>query len=257
MMGVFIVQGRGIWVSEGEMTQDRKTGGGIVQKEEVSRNDALNDYSEPNPEAMEWVKAGHKLEDEGKFKEAIEAFHKATLCDQNCALAYWGLWNSYSELGNPYESRHALAQAIAIEDRNEARRKSSGPGQLKNSIESDFNAGNLNHALENCDTFISGNPSDGEVWFIKGCCHLEQGDLDSSIGAFQKAVELDPGHFYAQNNLGVALGRSGRNQDAARALRQALSQCSAEEFEHFIVESNFEKAGTGKEGIPLDLIVPE
>jgi len=239
------------------MTHDTKPGGGVVQKEDISGDDPTREKSEPNPEAMEWVKTGHKLEDEGKFKEAIEAFFKATLCDQNCALAYWGLWNSYSELGNPYESRHALAQAIAIEDRNEARRKSSGPGQLKNSIESDFNAGNLDHALESCDTFISGDPSDGEVWFIKGCCHLEQEDMDSSIGAFQKAVELDPGHFYALNNLGVALGRSGRIQDATIALTQALSQCSAEEFEHFIVESNFEKVGTGKEGTPLDLIVLE
>ncbi len=49
-----------------------------------------------------------------------------------------------------------------------------------------------------------------------------QGDLDSAITSYQKALEIKPDHLGAYNNLGITLGRQGKFQAASVYLRKAL-----------------------------------
>jgi len=60
-----------------------------------------------------------------------------------------------------------------------------------------------------------------------GVLALEAGETQEAERCFRRAVELDPGYADAVNNLGVALERQGRADEAraryeeARALRAA------------------------------------
>ena len=52
---------------------------------------------------------------------------------------------------------------------------------------------------------------------------LEQGRFDEALSWLRKAVEINPRHAGAQNNLGIALARGNLPADAARHFRAALA----------------------------------
>jgi hypothetical protein len=51
-----------------------------------------------NPKALKWLNIGHDLESNGKYQEAMGAYHKSLLYDNKYPDAYLGIWNSNSEL---------------------------------------------------------------------------------------------------------------------------------------------------------------
>jgi Tfp pilus assembly protein PilF len=217
---------------------------------------------EPNQEALKWVKIGQTLENEEKYQEAITAFYKALDYDHNCSTAYWGLWHSYSQLGNPYESKDAYYQAIAIDDRNAAekqtdedKRKAEDPELLKRSIQANFDSGNWTSALETCEKYISLYPSVAEIWFIKGCCFFEKMEYDKAIVSFQKTVEINPHHYYAFNDLGVSLGKIGKNNAATDAFDKALSNVPSGMFESGLIQSNLQTSKILPEGRVQDNLI--
>jgi tetratricopeptide (TPR) repeat protein len=66
----------------------------------------------------------------------------------------------------------------------------------------------------------SANP---QAWFDLGFAQSHQGKTTGAVAAYKKAVALDPKWFEAQQNLGLALAKSGDLPAAAAALRTAVT----------------------------------
>jgi tetratricopeptide (TPR) repeat protein len=66
----------------------------------------------------------------------------------------------------------------------------------------------------------SGNP---QAWFDLGFAQSHQGKTADAIAAYKKATQLDPKWFEAQQNLGLALAKSGDLTAAASALKIAVT----------------------------------
>ncbi len=54
-----------------------------------------------------------------------------------------------------------------------------------------------------------------------GSLLLEKGDVDAAIAHYRRAIARDGDYVLAHQNLGVALKRAGRLDEAVRALREA------------------------------------
>ncbi|MBN1772133.1 MAG: tetratricopeptide repeat protein [Deltaproteobacteria bacterium] len=64
------------------------------------------------------------------------------------------------------------------------------------------------------------NPDFAEAWNNLGYLRLRQGDPEEAVGAFEESLRTDPGQLDARYNLVLALGLTGRDDDAwEQALR--------------------------------------
>ena len=62
-----------------------------------------------------------------------------------------------------------------------------------------------------------------QAWFDLGFAQSHQGKTTEAIAAYKKATQLDPKWFEAQQNLGLALAKSGDLTAAAAALKIAVT----------------------------------
>lgn len=80
------------------------------------------------------------------------------------------------------------------------------------------------------------DPAMSDAWLLLGILRAEQRDLPGAIGAYQKAIEGDPGSQQAHYRLAQAYQRSGEKEQAEKeiATYEALSKQSAaqEDREH-------------------------
>lgn len=63
-----------------------------------------------------------------------------------------------------------------------------------------------------------------ESYYDEGLTASMKGDMAHAIGYFQKAIQLDRGFLAAQHQLGRALSRIGRNEEAVGLLREVVSR---------------------------------
>ncbi len=82
--------------------------------------------------------------------------------------------------------------------------------------------GALAEAAELCGQACAIAPEVGLAWYNQGLIERRRGHLPQAITAYRRALELDPQHAEAQQNLGAALLLSGDIAAARGAFRQAL-----------------------------------
>ncbi|HZS26230.1 MAG TPA: tetratricopeptide repeat protein [Candidatus Angelobacter sp.] len=78
-------------------------------------------------------------------------------------------------------------------------------------------------AEEKLQTLVSTQNDNPQAWFDLGFAQARLGQTADSITAYRKAAELSPKWFEAQQNLGLALAKSGDLSGAAAALRIAVT----------------------------------
>ncbi|HKR94357.1 MAG TPA: tetratricopeptide repeat protein, partial [Candidatus Angelobacter sp.] len=78
-------------------------------------------------------------------------------------------------------------------------------------------------AEEKLQALVSKQNDNPQAWFDLGFAQARLGQTADSITAYRKAAELSPKWFEAQQNLGLALAKSGDLSGAAAALRIAAT----------------------------------
>ena len=153
---------------------------------------------------------GLLLKQEGKQKEAIDAFDTAISVDPNLASALWNLsdllWSRSESLdkadallvrafanGLPEGTKYLIGRAIGYQ-RN---------GQLDRSISL------LNQAA-------AAKPNEPEVWLFRGRYRVERGECAGAVDDFRQAARLTPDSAAVYASLGLAELCAG-NTAAARA----------------------------------------
>lgn len=71
--------------------------------------------------------------------------------------------------------------------------------------------------------FLTGNYDNAMAWYVAGLCALKREALFNGIACIEKALAIDPKIAEAHQNLGVALSRIGRFEEAIAHWRDAIS----------------------------------
>lgn len=78
-------------------------------------------------------------------------------------------------------------------------------------------------AEEKLQAIVTQQADNPQAWFDLGFAQSHQGKTSDAIAAYKKAAQLDSKWFEAQQNLGLALARSGDLDSAAGALKIAIT----------------------------------
>lgn len=71
--------------------------------------------------------------------------------------------------------------------------------------------------------FLIGNYGNAHAWYVAGLCALKREALFNGVACIEKALAIDPKIAEAHQNLGVALSRIGRFEEAIAHWRDAIA----------------------------------
>ena len=86
-----------------------------------------------------------------------------------------------------------------------------------------YNKGNLKEVVERAEVLTKQYPKVFVIWNLLGAGATKLGKLDQAIGAFKKAITLNPQHHEAYNNLGNAFSSQRKLDEAIEAFNKAIS----------------------------------
>ena len=113
----------------------------------------------------------------------------------------------------------AIADRVVVREAGQHWQAESGQYLL--AFDGDPEAGSLS-VIEKSTALAPGPIPDAP--FAEGVA-LEDDDADAAIGAYERAIEIDPMHLDARINLGRLLHDAGRVQQAGRVYREAIKTC--------------------------------
>jgi len=74
--------------------------------------------------------------------------------------------------------------------------------------------------------------------YLSGNASFRDGDFEEAVVAFRKSVELDPGYGYAQANLGIALAKTRRFEEAIAAFTRCIDGPFGSGADRFVFHVN-------------------
>jgi tetratricopeptide (TPR) repeat protein len=80
----------------------------------------------------------------------------------------------------------------------------------------------LDLALEILDATVELAPDDAEAWHRRATVHYLQKDYELALVDLRHALDIDPKHYNAINDLGAELQALGAKKEALQAYRKAL-----------------------------------
>ena len=81
----------------------------------------------------------------------------------------------------------------------------------------------LDLGLEILDATVDMAPDEAEAWHLRAKVHYLQKDYALAIADLKHALDRDPNHFGAMNDLGVAYEAIGAKKEALEAYRKAIA----------------------------------
>jgi len=85
-----------------------------------------------------------------------------------------------------------------------------------------LNAGNTGAAIPLFDRAVELDPHHKQAWNDLGLANLRAGKLDDATAAFRKQLEINPADEHANDYLGLALERQNKDAEAATAFRKQI-----------------------------------
>jgi tetratricopeptide (TPR) repeat protein len=83
-------------------------------------------------------------------------------------------------------------------------------------------AGDHTAAVQSLEKAIDTYPAYTEAYALLGNCQECINRLDDAVAAYDKALQLDPGHADAWFNKGMLLKKRGMNQEAAQCIEKSM-----------------------------------
>lgn len=127
----------------------------------------------------------------------------------------------YEQLGKAHDAEEAAPITQAIE--NLWRTTGSATVDLLMSRAARFTKeSDLDLALEILDATADMAPEEAEVWYLRAKVHYRQKQYEMALADLKRALDRDPKHYRALEDLGLVLEALGTKTEALEAYRQAL-----------------------------------
>jgi len=175
-----------------------------------------------DPEAVAAYDQGKQLVAEGRFKEAVAAFNRASQIDVGWAEPFIGKGDALKELGDYVPAAAAYTSALTANQNSVEAYNGRGEAMLElqqiDAAMQDFSAAleldpgnaevlsNVGHVLANfsrdpvqairrLDDALALNPDDARAYRDRGYAHVLLREVDKAQADMQKAIELAPDDF--------------------------------------------------------------
>ena len=159
---------------------------------------------------------GLLLKQQGKQKEAIEAFDTALVVDPNLASALWNL----SDL--LYARNESLDKSDALLIRAFANGLPEGTRFLIGRAIAYQRNGRVDRSISLLGQAAAARPQDPEVWLFRGRYRVEQGDCAAAIGDFRRAARFAPANPAVYASQGLAELCAGDSRAARASFERSL-----------------------------------
>jgi tetratricopeptide (TPR) repeat protein len=156
------------------------------------------------------------LKQQGRKKEAIDAFDNALAVDPNLASAAWNL----SDL--LFAENQSLDKSDALLVRAFAHGLPEGTKFLIGRAIGYQRNGMIDRSIRLLDQAAAARPDEPEVWAFRGRYRVEKGDCDGAIGDFQRAAQLTPQSAAVFASLGLAQACAGRDAASRASFQRSL-----------------------------------
>lgn len=188
----------------------------------VPYRQAIDRHQNQVDAAVSWNNLGNIFQAQEKHEEAIAAYRRAIELRPTYALPWDSLGDVYRSLNQPQEAMAAYEQAIQLDPGyawpyHNLAVVHSGQQSFESALALYENA--IERHVNNQDRAVS--------WNNLGKAYHALGRLDDAIGAYGRAIELDPAYGWSYNNLGVAYARRGAYDTAINLYRQAIERHTA------------------------------
>lgn len=155
------------------------------------------------------------LEDVDRVDEAMTEYETVVDADPLNADAWNNLANLYGRLLRPDDAIKAYHKALGAKP---------GLTIAKVNLAKRLLAGrrDIDEAIRWLESAAEDNPGDPVLTNTLGTAYGVKGNLSAAIEQFEKAIAVAPDYVDAHRNLGVALQKSGRLEEAHRVLSKAV-----------------------------------
>ena len=186
-------------------------------------------------DAFKWNDKGNVFFNQGEFDEAINAYNKASQLDPSFGMPYGNLALTYLTQGQYAEAILLYQRSIELLDSDKDRAISwNGLGNAYRCINDYTNALAAYQKAAELDpetagmrdgtnNFQSGvSPRNAQAWDDLGELFLKMGSFDEAIGAFQKAIELEPEAGRSYGNLAYAFVSQSKYKEAVPLYEKSI-----------------------------------
>jgi tetratricopeptide (TPR) repeat protein len=149
----------------------------------------------------------------GELDTARDAMHRAIEIDAHAVRAFVNLSRIENDRRDPSAALDAADRAIALAPED--------PTAIYQRARSLRNLGRVDDAVASLTECLGRRPDYGHALNLLGLIHLDRGESGPAVDAFESAAALEPSLAYLQRNLGLALDRAGRTEEALVAYQRA------------------------------------
>lgn len=159
---------------------------------------------------------GLLLKQQGKQKEAIEAFDTAISVDPNLASALWNLSDLLWARGESIDKSDALLVRAFANGLPEGTKFLIGRaiGYQRN--------GQIDRSVALLNQAAAAKPNDPEVWLFRGRYRVERGECAGAVDDIQQAARLTPDNAAVFASLGLAQLCAGNSSAARTSFQKSL-----------------------------------
>ena len=177
---------------------------------------AVDAHLEANPDdASAWNSKGVLLAKMESFGEALRSLDRAIRLNPDLTEAHVNRGRVLLALGpdKAHEALKSLDHALRIEPEN---------GMALYDKASALRAlGRTDEELACYKSLVKKNPKEWRIWMRMGDITLEEGQFDSAIGNYDKALELDPNLVPALIHRAIALSMMEKWKEAIKSVQSA------------------------------------
>jgi len=86
-----------------------------------------------------------------------------------------------------------------------------------------YSNGQIQQALDACDSLITGYPNEAMLYNISGVCYAGLGQLETAVKCYEQALAIKSDYAEAHSNLGITLKELGQLEAAVKHYKHALT----------------------------------
>jgi tetratricopeptide (TPR) repeat protein len=156
----------------------------------------------------------------GHLSDALESYRQAEALDPNNAEVFYERGLAYRNHGRFADAARDFKRAYELDPAREnalelAREMAVAPHRVSPEAAAAVETAPLDDALER-------SPRNAVFWNNRGWQHWQNGDTDTALSDFERAIQLQPDYLQARVNYAEVLRRSGRTKESEQEQRKIV-----------------------------------